>query len=150
MSKKYTVTYLDHLLTPYYVQWNESYQEKLANAKETFKKAISSDTEKTIFFNCISGYYIHEATDSYRAASDRGYGGSYGDIATYSSDINRDFYEYMLGQWNARITAPMGIVIMNRVGSGDVNTNPGNFYMPTIVVSNNFSFPLQTRSGSTN
>lgn len=130
----------------FWVKWGESYNEKLADAKLTFTKSIEDKENKTMFYiNSLCGFFIDETKeDTYRPLvtlpnGTEDWGSSYGDIETFSNRINGDFYTYVLDQGST--TGPMGIVLMNRVGNEAV---PGSMYMPNVIVSNNFKFPLLT------
>lgn len=141
-----------------WVKWAESYKEKLDDAKLTFDKAINDRSNvSSIYINSLAGYFIDEGiseikqqTPAYEYTGKQhtygDWGGSYGDLETFSNRINGDFYTYVLKKANsedgsAGITGPMGIVLMNRVGNEAV---PGSMYMPNVVISNNFKFPLLT------
>ena len=69
------------------MHWFESYSEKLSNAVETFKMAISDEfTQQYVFVNTLSGYLATEATKgspTYSLVPSVGsaYGGDGGDIA---------------------------------------------------------------------
>ena len=60
-----------------------------------------------------------------------------GDIATYAKWINGKFYEKILDIGADNLTGPLGIVLMDRVDN-DKNENPAGYYLPQIIVNNNF------------
>lgn len=60
-----------------------------------------------------------------------------GDIATYAKWINGKFYEKILDIGADNLTGPLGIVLMDCVDN-DKNENPAGYYLPQIIVNNNF------------
>ena len=70
---------------------------------------------------------------------------TYGNIITFSEQINDDFYRYVLSKSSSQgsLSGPVGVVMINRVGTTDAST-----YMPNVIISNNFKFPLLTKDGA--
>lgn len=142
--------------TTYYwwANWKESYDEKLSDAKATFDKAIADSENSTkTYFNHLGGYFI-DSSDintlqpclyNYSENEETYYsdwGETYGDIVTYSSKINSDFYNYILEKGD-NVTGPMGVIIFNRAGVDEAST-----YLPAVIVNNNFKFMLKTSTSS--
>ena len=75
----------------------------------------------------------------------REWGVTYGNFDTFSKKINNDFYRYVLSKSNTQgsLSGPVGVVMINRVGSDDASR-----MMPNVIISNNFKFPLLTKDPS--
>ena len=145
--------------TSHWVAWPTSYTEKLNDAKATFDKVCKENTESRVsklYFNCLTGYFINKDDDgTFVPVNVSGnpiqeWGSSHGDVVAFSDKINTDFFTHLWGAWYARKTGPLGVIMMNRISSGDEKNNEGNFYMPNVVISNNFSFPLEKAPRSSN
>lgn len=68
---------------------------------------------------------------------DSEFAGMEGNIETYSKYINNWFYNHLLDlSSSGGLTGGMGIILMDRV-SNDVTTNPGGYYIPRFIWSNN-------------
>lgn len=65
------------------------------------------------------------------------YGGSGGDIANFAKDMNQSAYDYIQSIGAGNISGPLGIVMMSRIAS-DATTNIPGYYLPQIIVNNNF------------
>lgn len=138
-----------------WVKWQESYAEKLADAKATFDRSVADkDNQTSIYINSLCGYFIDEnKSETYRPAAQTsgltpsysGWGVTYGNIITFSEQINDDFYRYVLSKSSSQgsLSGPVGVVMINRVGTTDAST-----YMPNVIISNNFKFPLLTKDGA--
>lgn len=138
-----------------WAHWGESYSEKLKDAEDTFDKAVA-DKENTsmVYFNSISGYFIIPSVPAtvipcFVKWGDYGsWGNIYGDVSSYSTKINDDFYKYVVDKASTAngkpgITGPMGVVMISRVGADEPST-----LMPNVIISNNFKFPLKKQEGS--
>ena len=139
--------------------WQESYNEKIGDVWRTFNLAIqaNSDPNNTTFYiNSLDGYFA-DWTDTgaegnsaypYVEGGVSGYdflaGGGRGDIANYSEKINNDFYNRILSFGEDNIYGPMNIILLDRVYA----SNGGN-YLPSVIINNNFRFPLRTNGETT-
>lgn len=131
--------------------WFESYTEKLSNAVETFKMAISNeysgegDDLDYVFVNTLSGYMATEATKgspTYSLVPSVGsaYGGDGGDIYALAARLNSDFYREVLGAGMEQATGPTGVVIMDYVNNKPTEgvEFDGSYYLPGVIIANNF------------
>ena len=138
-----------------WVKWRESYNEKLQDAKETFDKSVADkNNQSSVYFNSLCGYFVLEDDDeSWKPVAKtynmtpayNSWGVTYGNLITFSEKINEDFYKYVLDKSNPKgsLSGPVGVVMINRVGSTDAST-----FMPNVIISNNFKFPLLTKDPS--
>lgn len=174
----------------YFVYWQESFNEKCEDVKDTFLKAIADNSGQqgtTFYINSLDGFYVDdnipfsvlpytdgidfpEAADQvyasqgtdvlddfsstyYGSVPDRygyGLGGTAGNIAAYATDINKYFYDYILDFGTDNIYGPMNVTLLDMVYSEADGNGPGS-YLPSVIINNNYRFPLQTsgESGST-
>ena len=135
-----------------WVKWRESYNEKLQDAKETFDKSVADkNNQSSVYFNSLCGYFVLEDdNESWKPVAKtynmtpayKGWGVTYGNLLTFSERINEDFYKYVLSKSNTQgsLSGPVGVVMINRVGSTEAST-----LMPNVIISNNFKFPLLTK-----
>lgn len=138
-----------------WAHWGESYNEKLKDAEDTFDEAVANkDNTSMVYFNSISGYFIVpsvQATIIPCFVEWNGYknwGNIYGDVDSYSTKINKDFYQYVVAKASTAggapgITGPMGVVMISHVGADEPST-----LMPNVIISNNFKFPLKKDEGN--
>lgn len=143
-----------------YVYWQESLTEKQTDIWNTFKLAIEDNNNQqgsTFYINCLDGYYVDDAvelskkpyidgrsesyTDSNGGGHSFGYGngGVAGNIAAFANDINNWFYNEILKYGTSNIYGPMNIVILDRVYE-----DGGGSYLPSVIINNNYRFPLIT------
>lgn len=133
--------------------WFESYTEKLSNAVETFKMAISDefsgegDDVDYVFVNTLSGYMATEATKgspTYSLVPSVGsaYGGDGGDIDALATRLNSDFYREVLGAGMEQATGPTGVVMMDYVNNKPTEgvEFDGSYYLPGVIIANNFKY----------
>lgn len=127
--------------------WFESYNEKLSNAVETFKMAISDQYPAYVFVNTLSGYMATEATKgspTYSLVPSVGdvYGGDGGDIIALATKLNSDFYRAVLSAGMEQATGPTGVVMMDYVTNKPTEgvEYDGSYYLPGVIISNNFKF----------
>ena len=125
--------------------WFESYSEKLSNAVETFKMAISDQFTNYVFVNTLSGYMATDATKgspTYSLVPSVGsaYGGDGGDIDALATRLNSDFYRDVLGAGMEQTTGPTGVVIMDYVNNKLTEgvEFDGSYYLPGVIIANNF------------
>ncbi len=118
------------------VQWFESYQEKLSNAKTTFKMAISGSYPSYTFINSLCGYFGEsEPETSITPSSGSTYGGTGGNIKGLATRINKEFYEFVL---NTPLTGPTGVVLMDYVTKEpSTEDGGGSYYLPMMIIGNN-------------
>lgn len=148
-----------------YAYWQESFEEKKSDVWNTFLASIednSSDTGgSTFYINSLDGYYVDEnipqsyvpyiegRSDSYtgRGEPDQSFsytqGGMAGNIGGFATDINRYFYNAILEYGEDNIYGPMNIVILDRVYQDDPSS-----YLPSVIINNNYRFPLLTGDSS--
>lgn len=138
-----------------WVKWRESYNEKLQDAKETFDKSVADkNNQSSVYFNSLCGYFVLEDdNESWKPVARtfnmkpayNGWGVTYGNLISFSEKINEDFYKYVLSKSNTQgsLSGPVGVVMINRVGSTEAGT-----LMPNVIISNNFKFPLLTKDPS--
>ena len=144
-----------------YIYWQESLTEKQNDIWNTFELAIEDNNNKqgsTFYINCLDGYYVDDAvelskkpyieggsgsyTDSNGSSQTLGYGngGVAGNIESFATDINNWFYNEILNYGAENIYGPMNIVILDRVYESG-----GGSYLPSVIINNNYRFPLITK-----
>lgn len=146
-----------------YVQWIESYTEKLNHVIQTLQYALTKAKGEIIYINSLCGYYAeindddknsilpNELTDmslgiislNIGSTKNKRYSpltassftaGMCGNISDYAYDINNEFYNYLLTQNLGGNST--GIIMMDRV-SNDATANPAGYYIPRIILANN-------------
>ena len=144
-----------------YVYWQESLTEKQNDIWNTFELAIEDNNNQqgsTFYINCLDGYfvdasvplsykpYIEGYSEDYHpdyGISDTnfnyGNGGVAGNIDAFARDINNWFYNEILKYGTSNIYGPMNIVILDRVYE-----EGGGSYLPSVIINNNYRFPLIT------
>lgn len=65
-------------------------------------------------------------------------GGMEGDIAGLAKDLNNMLYNHILGKSDADFTGPTGLVYMNRVSDTETVGDEGSYYLPSVIIANNF------------
>lgn len=135
--------------------WFESYTEKLANAVDTFTKAINDTGNSFVYVNTLSGYMATDATKgspTYSLVPSVGdaYGGDGGDIAALATKLNADFYKEVLAAGMEQTTGPTGIIMMDYVTNAPdpAVEYDGSYYLPGVIIANNFKYD-NGNSGST-
>lgn len=135
-----------------YAYWQESLTEKKTDIWNTFELAIEDNNNKqgsTFYINCLDGYYVDSGVKlSYKPYiqdySANGYsytdGGVAGNIESFATDINNWFYNEILNYGAENIYGPMNIVILDRVYESG-----GGSYLPSVIINNNYRFPLITK-----
>lgn len=142
-----------------YAYWQESLKEKQTDIWKTFELAIEDNNNQqgsTFYINCLDGYYVDSKvslsykpyvegrSDSYMANGGNdsygyGNGGVAGNIEAFATDINNWFYNEILKYGTSNIYGPMNIVILDRVYE-----DGGGSYLPSVIINNNYRFPLIT------
>lgn len=147
-----------------YAYWQESLKEKQTDIWKTFELAIEDNNNQqgsTFYINCLDGYYVdskvslsykpyvegrsEEYRDGYsvlagnNATYKYGNGGVAGNIDAFADDINNWFYNEILKYGTSNIYGPMNIVILDRVYE-----EGGGSYLPSVIINNNYRFPLIT------
>ena len=145
---------LDHLKvaegTNYYernnVRWYESYSEKVSAVEESFEMAVSGEYGDYIFINSLCGYLVDASIpDSYEQFSGSNNGGVAGNIKALADKINVSFYQYVLNSGFEQKTGPTGIIMMDYVKNASSSDIDGGFFLPGVIISNNFKGNLQTK-----
>lgn len=143
------------------VRWYESYSEKLAAATKTFDMAVSGEYPNYIFINSLCGYLVDsKIASSYKIYSE-GWslsdpGGIAGNIKGLADKINVDFYQHVLNSGFEQKTGPTGIVMMDYVSNSQTTDATieydGAYYLPGVILSNNFkgNLPTKPEGGSGN
>ena len=145
--------------TNHFCYWKESYNEKIGDVWRTFTLSIqdnsnpSSDTP--FYINSLDGYFADwddngadgNSAYPYVEGGLSGYdflaGGGRGDIMGYSNKINNDFYNRILNYGEDNIYGPMNVVLLDRVYESN-----GGTYLPSVIINNNFRFPLLTKDST--
>lgn len=147
-----------------YAYWQESLKEKQTDIWKTFELAIEDNNNQqgsTFYINCLDGYYVDSKvslsykpyvegrSEEYRngysaiagnnATYSYGNGGVAGNIDAFARDINNWFYNEILKYGTSNIYGPMNIVILDRVYE-----EGGGSYLPSVIINNNYRFPLIT------
>ena len=130
-------------------RWYESYTEKLVAASKTFEMAING-TNNYIYINSLCGYLVDPSIESsYTPLQSGGTGGIAGNIKGLSDKINVDFYQYVLSSGFEQKTGATGIVMMDYVSNTPTTDTTieydGAYFLPGVIVSNNFKGNLATK-----
>lgn len=76
-------------------------------------------------------------------------GGTQGDIAGFAADVNEFFYDYIKSVGANNINGATGIILMDRIApESDKSTNPAGYYLPQIILNNNFRGSASTTNFS--
>lgn len=127
-------------------RWYESYTEKVAAANKTFEMAISGLYPNYIFINSLCGYLVDKSIESsYTPFTGSNTGGIAGNIQALADEINVDFYQYVLTSGFEQATGPTGIVMMDYAKSTPASEIDGGYYLPGVIISNNFKGNLPTK-----
>lgn len=136
----------------YSISWFESYSEKIKNIEDTFIAAISDLPKYSnhLFVNSLCGYLATEDTNEavpYSLApsipSSNGYGvwgGAGGKVEELAKLINPAFYQFVLSAGLEQTTGPTGIILMDYVSSTPSNNLDGSYYLPGVIIANNFKY----------
>ena len=139
---KYTVDIVYN--TPY--DWYESYSEKISTANTTFDMAISGLYPNYVFINSLCGYLVDKNIESsYTPFTGSNTGGIAGNIKALADKINVDFYQHVLNSGLEQTTGPTGIVMMDYAKSTPSSDVDGGYFLPGVIISNNFKGNLQTK-----
>ena len=133
-------------------RWYESYSEKVEAAEKTFDMAISGSYPNYIFINSLCGYLVDKSiATSYKRYLDGELtstpGGGAGNIKALADKINVSFYQHVLSSGYEQKTGPTGIVMMDYVSNTpntNVNDFDGSYYLPGVIIANNFKGNLPT------
>ena len=127
-------------------RWYESYTEKIASANKTFDMAISGLYPNYIFINSLCGYFVDKSIElSYTTFTGGNTGGIAGNIQALADKINVDFYQHVLTSGFEQTTGPTGIVMMDYAKSTPSTDVDGGYFLPGVIISNNFKGILQTK-----
>lgn len=147
-----------------YAYWKESKTEKENDVWNTFLLAIEDNSNQqgsTFYINSLDGYYVDQSINlsckpyvegrsegyrngySFTAGNNDTYsygnGGVAGNIAGFATDINNYFYNEILKYGVDNIYGPMNIILLDRVYE-----EGGGSYLPSVIIINNYRFPLIT------
>lgn len=161
LYKHYEWNWGYELVYTQYVYWKESMTEKQNDVWKTFELAIEDNNNQqgsTFYINSLDGYYVDSSielsykpfiqgrSDSYHGngvgqtnSYSYGNGGVAGNIAGFAADINNYFYNEILKYGVDNIYGPMNIVLLDRVYE-----EGGGSYLPSVIIINNYRFPLIT------
>ena len=127
-------------------RWYESYTEKISAANTTFDMAISGLYPNYVFINSLCGYLVDKNIEiSYTPFTGSNTGGIAGNIQALADKINVDFYQHVLTSGFEQATGPTGIVMMDYVKSASTSEIDGGYFLPGVIISNNFKGNLQTK-----
>lgn len=129
------------------IRWFDSYDEKVADAIDTFNKAINSQASNSsyknyVFFNALSCHALQPNVEESRELlgdyDDRfnWSGGTRGDITYMANKLNPAFGGYVREVIAAQEAGPTGVVLMDMV-SNDVENGGASYYLPSVIISNN-------------
>lgn len=128
------------------VRWYESYNEKVSAAKEAFEMAVSGLYPGYIFINSLCGYFVDSSiSSSYEQFTGSNTGGIAGNIKALADKINVSFYQYVKDFGLEQTTGPTGIVMMDYVKNTSSSEIDGGYFLPGVIVSNNFKGNLPTK-----
>lgn len=149
-----------------YVYWQESFEEKCNDVWNTFLLSVQDNQNQqgsTFYINSLDGYYINRSiqqsyipyiegySENYtpygntETSFSYGQGGMSGNIEGFAEDINEYFYNKLLEYGTDNIYGSMNIVIMDRVYADDPSS-----YLPSVIINNNYRFPLLTNEENAN
>jgi hypothetical protein len=163
--------------THLWVQWPESYNEKLCAIDGLFEKSVATKGTSNIsslYINSLSGYYITETykegllpflnsysgktwvryvgwqTASFADLTDMGKGGDHPGLAY---DLNKYVYSILSGKGNMQNgsklpVGPWGLVMMEHIGNTAKGADDKSLDLVNLIVLNNFKFPLAKGEGS--
>lgn len=139
----------------YCAYWAESLTEKKGDIWNTFLRCIDDHGGKqgsTFYINSLDGYFVDEDIQlSYTPYVQSGnygvgltLGGTAGNISAWATHINNWFYNKILGFGEDSIYGPLNIILLDRVYTDDPSS-----YLPSVIINNNYRFPLVKADGST-
>lgn len=134
------------------IYWFGSYDEKVSNICETFEMAISGEHSNYVFINSLCGYLakadeteclVPSVYTTPQLWQQYGvYGGNEGDIKALSKKLNEMFYEYVLTSGLEQTSGPTGVVLMDYVNNKAVKGEEGAYYLPGVIINNNFKHSI--------
>lgn len=163
--------------TNLWVNWPESYSEKLVAIDGLFEKSVATKGTSNIsnlYINSLSGYYI---TETYKEGLypflNKYYGYSYvlwrwrnvdfdlsnmgkgGDHPALAYDLNKHVYEILtrqkkLSSGNYLNEGPWGLVMMEHIGNTTKGSDDKSQDLVELIMLNNFKFPLATKTTTQN
>ena len=160
--------------TNLWVNWPESYSEKLAAIDGLFEQSVATKGTSNIsnlYINSLSGYYITETyMEGLYPFLNKYYGSSYikyigwqnvdfdlsnmgkgGDHPTLAYDLNKHVYEILtrqkkLSSGNYLNQGPWGLVMMEHIGNTTKGSDDKSQDLVDLIMLNNFKFPLATKT----
>lgn len=156
-----------------YLQWPQSYTQKLTMIKETVALSMATmggSTDNKLFINSLCGYYPVEVlpasyypyNTSYSYKNNSGPlgvtvtvsftlkdAGAGGDFVTCAYDLNKWFYKYLTVDNKDEKTGqlkqgPVGLVMLNHIGTTAGGSDDKSLDLVNWIMMNNFKFPLAT------
>ena len=153
-----------------WVQWDESYSEKLKAIDGLFKLSVDEKgkTSNNLYINSLSGYYVNEdikeglypfknsyktryySSSSWRdgsiPATNMGKGGDHVGLAY---ELNKYVYGVLSGTVKMQDESylpegPWGLVMMEHIGNTAKGTDDKSVDLVNLIMMNNFKFPLST------
>ncbi len=161
--------------THLWIQWPESYNEKLVAIDGLFEKSVATKGTSNIsslYINSLSGYYITETykegllpflnsysgktwvryvgwlTANFNQFTDMGKGGDHPGLAY---DLNKHVYEILtrqkkLSSGSYLNEGPWGLVMMEHIGNTTKGSDDRSQDLVDLIMLNNFKFPLATKT----
>lgn len=155
--------------TTYYfylwLNWPESYSQKINMAKETVKASMATKggtADNKLFVNSLCCFYPIKnlGTSYYPYATKYEYGinlgigrtvsfsldnaGSGGDYVTCAYDLNMWFYNWLTENEDKQ-QGPVGLVMLNHIGNTKDHSDDKSLDLVNWILMNNFKFPLATK-----
>lgn len=110
------------------------------------KLYVSNGNEMKDTYNANNWKSVTRTTlENYNMDNDYWQGGVAGNIKAYATDINNYFYNYILDFGEDNIYGPMNVVMMDMVYSDEPSS-----YLPSVIINNNYRFPLKTNEENAN
>ena len=110
------------------------------------KLYVSNGNEMKDTYNANNWKSVTRTTlENYNMDNDYWQGGVAGNIKAYATDINNYFYNYILDFGEDNIYGPMNVVMMDMVYSDEPSS-----YLPSVIINNNYRFPLLTNEEAAN
>ena len=104
------------------------------------KLYVSNGNEMKDTYNANNWKSVTRTTlENYNMNNNYWRGGIAGNIKAYATDINRYFYDYILKFGENNIYGPMNVVLLDMVYTDDPSS-----YLPSVIINNNYRFPLLT------
>ena len=122
-----------------------NWQGSSSNIISTFDMSVSGEYSNYVFINSLCGYLAkNDGTESLTPSLGYAYGGNEGDIKSLAKELNEMFYKHVLNSGFEQRTGATGVVLMDYVNNVIDTTveYDGSFYLPDVIISNNFKHNL--------